>query len=120
MPTLASAAAAIPEIRPLAETGEARVLSFPRYAPFTGLLLRLTAADIAFVSIAGNDEILVTALLENPAAPLPEGAREVFRADTLSGGGGSRAGLAVPVERLMAVLDGLRARGDTVEHVYDY
>jgi hypothetical protein len=112
--------AAIPEIRPLAEAGDARVLSFPRYAPFTGLLLRLTAADLAFVSIAGNDEILITALLKNPAAPPPEGAREVFRADTLSGGGGSRVGLAVPVDRLMAALDGLRARGDTVEHIYDY
>jgi hypothetical protein len=108
------------DIQPLAQEGRTGVLSFPRYAPFTDLAKRLAGTNMSFIEIAGNNEILVTAILQEAKAPLPAGANEIFRADLLSGAGGSRVGLVLPVERLSGTIRDLAARGNTVEHIYDY
>jgi hypothetical protein len=104
----------------LAEADGMSVVSFPRYAPFADLVLRLAATDTEFVEIAGNNEILITVLATDAGAPMPPDAQEVFRADLLSGEDGSRIGLAVPVPALMRTIRALTAAGHHVEHVYDY
>jgi len=104
----------------LAEADGLSLVSFPRYAPFADLVLRLAATDLDFVEIAGNNEILITVLVKDANTPLPPDAQRVFRADLLSGEGGSRIGLAVPVPALMRTIRALTAAGHRVEHVYDY
>jgi len=107
-------------VRVLAEADGASLVSFPRYAPFADLVLRLAATDLDFVEIAGNNEILITVLMKDANAELPPEVQEVFRADLLSGEGGSRVGLAVPVPALMRTIRALTAAGHRIEHIYDY
>jgi hypothetical protein len=112
--------AAAKEIRPLAQANGLNLLAFPRYAPFADLVRELADSGAAFVEIAGNDEILVTAILERPDAALPEGTQAIFHTDLLSGAAGSRVGMVVPVADLMRAIRDLRKTVGRVEHIYDY
>jgi hypothetical protein len=112
--------AAAKEIESLARADRLSVLAFPRYAPFADLVRELADSSAAFAEIAGNDEILVTAIMDRPDAALPAGMQAIFRTDLLSGAAGSRVGMVVPVAELMRVIRDLRKTGGRVEHIYDY
>jgi hypothetical protein len=86
----------------------------PRYAAFTALARRLAAEGADFVEIAGNDEILVTDLAEEPT----EWPGSTLL-DTLprQGNPGVRTLRLLPVDRLA---DLLRDPAIAVEHVHDY
>jgi hypothetical protein len=112
--------AAAKEIQTLAQADRLSLLAFPRYAPFADLVRDLADSGAAFVEIAGNNEILVTAILDRPDAALPEGTQAIFHADLLSGAAGSRVGMVVPVAELMRAIRDLRKTGGRVEHIYDY
>jgi hypothetical protein len=93
----------------IGERPEGVEIETPRYAAFTDLAGRLAEAGGEFVEIAGNDDILYTALSAEPAAPgaLMSFARQGF--------GDFRHLYLIKVPDLAAAL---RAGG--VEHVHDY
>lgn len=83
-----------------------------RYRAFTGTAERLAQAGADFVEIAGNDEILFTALSDTPEA---DGALHSFRRQ---GYGDWRHLILVPVTELA---DRLREPAELrLEHVHDY
>ena len=116
----AKAIAAIDErLRPVATSADGLVtIEAPRYAQFTDLLLKMAAAKVELVEIAGNDDIFVTLLLPPDAAP--PGGGVVMLDDALGDRPGRRIGLSVKVAKLLPMLRAVRAGGGTVEHVYDY
>lgn len=88
------------------------VIETDRYRAFTRVLERLAAAGADMAEIAGNDEILFTAISDRPEAP---GALHSFRRQ---GYGDWRHLVLVPVPEL---LDRLRRPGELrLEHVHDY
>jgi hypothetical protein len=108
------------DVKVLAQSGNTSLVSFPRYAPFTQIVQRMAETGAVFTEIAGNRSILVTAVAR-PGTRIPErSAREIFRTDMLAGDGGSRVGLAVPVELLLDVVREFKRQGQPIEHVYDY
>lgn len=86
----------------------------PRYRALTRLLAAWAAAGATFVDIAGNDEILFTALSDRPAV---EGALASL---PRQGHGDTRHLFLVPVTELAKRLRGLEAAGLHLEHVHDY
>jgi hypothetical protein len=109
-----------PNVKLLAQSGNTSLVSFPRYAPFTQIVQRMAESSAVFTEIAGNRNVLVTAAAK-PGTRIPDrSAREIFRSDMLAGDGGSRVGLAVPVEMLLDVVREFRRQGQPIEHVYDY
>jgi hypothetical protein len=85
----------------------------PRYRVLTGLLLEMAEAGATFVEIAGNDDILFTALSAGPAG-------RSIHSFPRQGYGDQRHLILVPVAELAETLRGLGAAGLTLEHIHDY
>jgi hypothetical protein len=104
-------------LKPVRAVPGGTLVDTPRYAAFTEIVERLAARNVAVVEIAGNDDIFVTALLPQGTSP-PKGAEQVMA--MVLPDGRVRHGLAVKVPALTPLVRSIRARGGTVEHVYDY
>jgi hypothetical protein len=96
------------------------IVTLPRYQAFTGVLQSLAAKGVHFLNIAGNDEILVTAVSARELLGDLPGARILVNEPILSEPPKRRIGLRVPLARLTETLGWLQAQGAVVEHVYDY
>jgi hypothetical protein len=96
------------------------VVIIPRYQEFTTIASRLAARNVHFVEIAGNDEILVTAIAQRAwTYSLSEG-EFLFSADIPTAPDFKRIAVRSPVRSLHTVLNDLANRGIKIEHVYDY
>jgi hypothetical protein len=98
-----------------------QVVRLPRYEAFTKAALALVGTGTRFVDIAGNDDILVTALAPDS---VNEGALKVATVVTsrpvLTEPGRKRLALRAPVAQLHRAVEELRNAGATIEHLYDY
>ncbi len=96
------------------ETVESRpeglILETPRYRELTKLMQEMATRGVEFIEIAGNDDIMLTAVAD---APLP-GA---LYAKPRQGYGDTRSLMLMKVPQLAAFL---RENGAMVEHVHDY
>ena len=96
------------------------VLTMPRYEAFTAAALALDEAGVQFVSIAGNDEILVSALAPENLAWTDGSARRVVTLPLQTEPGRVRLAIRTPLASLRETLATLRSQGATIEHLYDY
>ncbi len=106
----AATLAGMPGVTVIAERPEGVDIETPRYRAFTDLARQIAGAGGDFVEIAGNDDILYTAVDDRPAAPgalisLPR-----------QGAGDTRHLMLVKV----ADLARLMREGARVEHIHDY
>jgi len=102
--------AALEGVELVEERPEGLVLETPRYRQLTGLMREMAARGVDFVEIAGNDDIMLTALADAPLdGALWSRARQGY--------GDTRSLVLLEVTELA---DFLRANGETVEHVHDY
>jgi hypothetical protein len=97
-----------------------QIVKLPRYEAFTQIALALDAQGVRFVNIAGNDEILVTAVGPAATAINFAPARVAARMPLVTDNTRARFALRVPVASLHEVLTRLRAGHIAVEHLYDY
>ena len=120
LPAGADAAAVDPRVRIVGRTRSGfAAAEVPRYAQLTDILVRLAAAGIDPVEIAGNDDIFLTVLVPRRAAPVP-GATALLSLPLDDRPGWRRLGLSTKVPRLSATIRAVRAGGGEIEHVYDY
>jgi FAD/FMN-containing dehydrogenase len=96
------------------------VVSVPRWGPFTEIVSKLAASAVRFVEIAGNDEILVTAVGPDDAVMTPLHGRLLFESMVISPEHQRRAVYMVRTEHLGDLLNGLAAGDGTLEHVFDF
>lgn len=101
-------------VRIIAESPAGTRIETPRYRALTRLLAEWADRGAQFVEIAGNDEIMFTALSEAPhhAGALASLPRQGY--------GDSRHLFLVPVAELAETLRGLPDRGLSLEHIHDY
>jgi hypothetical protein len=108
-----------PHIRRVKDTGErSYVVSIPRYQEFTQIAVEMAKDNVHFAHIAGNDEIVVSAMVRNWTYETPE-ERLLFLEQFLTRPDMKRVVLECRVRDLHLVLNDLKSRG-TIEHVYDY
>jgi hypothetical protein len=101
---------ALPGVTVIGTMPEGVEIETPRYRAFTELALRIAAQGGEFVEIAGNDDILFTAISDTPAMA---GAIHSF---ARQGNVGTRHLVLVKVTDLAAALRVLAS----VEHIHDY
>lgn len=110
-----------PRIQTVLRLGEtSQIVKLPRYEAFTQVALALHAQGVRFVNIAGNDEILLTAIAAAARSPDLSPARIVSRMALPTNASRVRLAVRVPVRSLHEVLTRLLAEGITIEHLYDY
>jgi hypothetical protein len=110
-----------PRVRLVRQVGaDAYIVRLPRYEPFTPVVLSLAGQGVEFLNIAGNDEIVLSAVVPRELnESLPAGDL-VSSLPILTGAPARRIAVRVPLKRLTEVVAWLQARGIAVEHVYDY
>lgn len=102
--------AALPGVAIIRTMPEGVEIETPRYRAFTDLAQQIAAQGGDFVEIAGNDDILFTAISDVPTMP---GAIHSF---ARQGNAGTRHLVLVKVTALAATLRATRG----VEHIHDY
>lgn len=96
------------------------VLSLPHGEAFTRATMRLVARRARFVDIAGNDAIVVSAVVPGAFRDAPVHGNLVFSAPLLDDAARRRVALEVPVRALHEILPALQRRGARIEHLYPY
>jgi hypothetical protein len=110
-----------PRIRVVREVdATSRIIEIPRYEPFREILTRFAEEKVPIVEIAGNDEILVTAITDRAWKADVAPAQVLFGMGILTEPERQRIALRVPVPALEIVLPKLRQSRATIEHLYDY
>lgn len=96
------------------------LIAVPRWDVFTHIIPKLAAANINFVSIAGNDDILVTVQSGKDTQISMAGITPLFNSLVIVPNDKVRNVLLVKVEKLKDVLNMLAQSGLQLEHLYDY
>lgn len=110
---------AIPDVTVIEDKGADGVLiETPRYRAFTVILQQIAARKGTMLEIAGNDDIMVSALGASVPSQLGFATRIVDI--NRDGFAGRRLLLQAKVRDLPALFDELGAAGLELEHVYDY
>ncbi len=106
----------VPDVRKLKSVGaDSVIVRMPRYRKFTDAAGQLLRAQARFVEIAGNRQMMVTAIVPRDwSYPLPVGEL-LFSSEILTDTTRKRVALRVPVADLAAVFGSVN-----VEHLYDY
>lgn len=110
-----------PRIRKVKETGPgAYIVIIPRYQEFTTVAGWLADRGVRFVEIAGNDEILVSAIAPQDWTYNLTAGEVAFSTRLATHPELNRVAIATPVASLHTVMNELKSHGITIEHVYDY
>lgn len=113
--------AAEPRIKPVrALSPQWQLVQIPRYKDFTEIVQGLLDRGISFAEIAGNREIMITAIAPKSAKLDVKDAVQLFALDLDARPGFRRAGLRTRIDRLVDINRELKARGAAIEHFYDY
>ncbi len=113
--------AANPHVRRVKAVGrDAYLVIIPRYQEFTPTAMRLAQRGVRFAEVAGNREIMVSALAPRSFTYDLDQGKALFSADVLTQPQRKRLVLEAPVRSLHTLLAALLKRGLEVEHIYDY
>ena len=96
------------------------IVALPRYAAFTPVVTALVKQGVRFHDLAGNNEILLTAIAPRDLNLHPPSGGIVLSEEILTNPATKRIGVRVPVRTLHVILADLPTRGASVEHLYDY
>lgn len=110
-----------PHVRRVRQAGpRSYLVIIPRYQEFTPTAIRLVERGVRFREIAGNDEIVLSALAPDSFAYSLAQGQMLFSSEVLSQPGRKRLLLQAPVRSLHTVLPELHSRGLDIEHIYDF
>jgi hypothetical protein len=96
------------------------IVALPRYAAFTPVVAALVKQGVRFHDLAGNNEILLTAIAPRELDLHAMSSGIVLSEEILTNPATKRIGVRVPVRTLHVILTDLPTRGASVEHLYDY
>jgi FAD/FMN-containing dehydrogenase len=101
------------------EQGEKKIISIPRWGAFTKEISKIAGKNLTILEIAGNDEIVVSAIAKNNTAPLLN-AKLLYTSRIVTAPELERHVYLVPVRELLTFLKTARAQRIELEHVFDY
>lgn len=115
------AAAPLPAgVRVLANADGASLLAIPRWGGFTVAVPQLARLGAEFRDISGNQRMAISVIAPKGAPAASGDTEELFRSRVLSDAASERQVVMVDVALLDDALDAIAARGQVLEHLYDY
>jgi hypothetical protein len=96
------------------------LVTLPRGEAFTGAVAALARQGVRFRDLAGNDEILLTAIAPRAWDSRLATGTLLFSEEILTNPGAKRIALRAPVTALHVLLADLPGRGASVERLYPY
>jgi hypothetical protein len=108
-------------VKRVSATGDtSAVVAIPRYEAFTNRTRLMLQQGVQFISIAGNDEILMTVLAPSGWSVPDPAATVILDERLLTNVTTRRIAMKVPVAALHVVVPKIEASGARLEHLYDY
>jgi hypothetical protein len=101
-------------------TPEWQLVLTPRYKDFTEIVKLLLKEGYPIAEIAGNKNILITAIAPDKTTPAVDGVRSLFSLALDAKPGFRRIGIGAKLEQLVPIARALEASGVSIEHFYDY
>jgi hypothetical protein len=96
------------------------IISIPRWGGFTEIMPKLASYEIQFIEIAGNDDILVTVILDEGKPAQLSGAQFLFNSMIISPNGKQRLLYSIKMAELAGIINEFDEHGLVLEHLYDY
>ena len=96
------------------------MIETPRYRKFTRIIQQIVARGGRLVEIAGNDDIMLSAVGTPKITPLKFASGDVISVVKRDGYRGQRVLVSLKTEILIALFEELDRAGLVVEHIYDY
>ena len=96
------------------------IISLPSEQPFTDAVTKMMNSGVRFKDIAGNNEILVTAVAPRNWVFKNKNAQLLFTINVLTQPTLHRIAIRVPTKSLLAILNYLQQNHAVIEHVYAY
>jgi hypothetical protein len=112
--------AAMDEVDMITTRPQGIEIETPRYRAFTEIAKVIADAGGTFVEIAGNDDILFTAIVPSDGAVDLGPEVRVLHRFARQGNSGDRVLAMVKVSALGPVIRGLAGSGAVLEHIHDY
>ncbi len=103
-----------PKTKVVNQISQGVVLETPRYRELTNIVVEMADDGVEFIEIAGNDQIMFTAISNSSEYP---GSLDTMRRQ---GFGDYRHLVLVEVSELAQHLRDLKSTGATIEHIHDY
>ena len=110
---------AIKNVQLVKTTNDYMIIDTPRYGEYTGILKDIAQLGGNIVEIAGNDQILITAI-SKPATRSQVPSAALIAEITRDGYDDNRLLLSVPILKLADVIRALQSGDTQLEHIYDY
>jgi len=118
------------DLKIMHEQGEKKIIGITRWGVFTKSILEISKKNIEIIEIGGNDEIVVSVLVdknESPSQETSEAGSKIFTADRLlyrsavvSDTNTERHVYLLPVRRLLSFVREAKEKQVAVEHIFDY
>lgn len=99
---------------------QTQIISIPRYQAFSDAVPRILQRGVHFIELAGNDEILLTAIAPQDWEHKIEDGQLLFTMKILSESGLKRIAINTPITSLHTIVIDLENNGARIEHLYDY
>jgi hypothetical protein len=103
----------------VSQSPEGVLIESPRYAAFREIAKQIAAAGGSFVEIAGNDDIMLTAVSAKSSIAVPENSLLIATVSS-TGFGDWRHLISVPVAEISNVIRAMSSGEVKLEHIHDY
>lgn len=108
------------EIKMLHEQDNKKIISVTRWGPFTTNLIKLSEQDINIIEIGGNDEIVVSFLLDKDKSFNFKEMDLLYKSAVVTDSDLIRLVCLTPANELIHLLDAAKENAIEVEHIFDY
>ena len=107
-------------IRIITEQNDKKIIGIRRWGAFTTTLLELSKKDIRILEIGGNDEIVVSVLVDNSHSINFNKIEMLYESNVVTSNDVKRIVYLLPVEKLLPFVKYAQYNNIEVEHIYDY
>jgi len=108
------------DFRIVLEQDSAKVVGITRWGAFTTTLIELSEYDIEIEEISGNDEIVVSVLMQDSEILNGLGSELLYSSRMVTNDQVKRDVYLLPVINLLPFLREAKTQNMTIEHIYDY
>jgi hypothetical protein len=107
-------------IKVIQQLDNSLLIEIPRYKVFSEIVSELAEQNVTFIEIAGNNDILITAIAPSETSYTFPPSQVLFTHTILTEPSKKRLAIRTPVSSLTDLIISLESEGYQLEHIYDY
>jgi hypothetical protein len=109
-----------PHLKLKHEQGEKKIISITRWGMFTKTILEIADKNINITEIGGNDEIVVSILVDENQTNIFPSDQLLYKSNVVSNTARERQVYLLQVKRLLPFIQVAKENGAEIEHIFDY